>query len=160
MVVVRKANASDVPVILQLIRALAAYEREPNAVVATEEGLLRDGFGSGEPAFHVHLAEIDGDVVGFALWFYTYSTWLGRRCLYLEDLFVKPEMRGKGAGIALMRELARAAVDAGCKRFEWEVLDWNQPSIDFYEKIGARVERQWLSVRLAGEALERLASRA
>jgi GNAT superfamily N-acetyltransferase len=144
--------------ILSLVRELAEYEREPDAVVATEEDFLRDGFGP-SPAFHVHLVELDGAVVGFALWFFSYSTWIGRKCLYLEDLFVRPAARGKGAGLALMKKLARVALDAGCKRFVWQVFDWNQPSIDFYEKLGAKILREWLSVRLDGEALERLASR-
>jgi GNAT superfamily N-acetyltransferase len=128
-------------------------------VLATEDDFVRDGFGE-SPAFHVHLVEIDDEVVGFALWFYSYSTWEGRKCLYLEDLFVRPAARGKGAGLALMKTLARVALENGCKRFVWQVFDWNQPSIDFYEKLGAKILREWLSVRLDGAALERLASRA
>jgi GNAT superfamily N-acetyltransferase len=153
---IREATRADVPLVLALIRELAEYEREPDAVVATEEDLLRDGFGPA-PAFHVHLVELEGEAVGFALWFFSYSTWLGRKCLYLEDLFVRPAARGKGAGIALMKTLARVAIDTGCKRFTWQVFDWNQPSIDFYEKLGAKILREWLSVRLDGDALERLA---
>lgn len=157
MIAIRPARASDVPVIVALVRELAEYEREPDAVVASEEDLLRDGFGP-SPAFRVELAELDGEIVGFALWFFSYSTWLGRRCLYLEDLFVRPAARGRGAGLALMRRLARIAVDEGCRRFVWQVLDWNEPSIAFYEKLGARVAREWLTVRLEGDALVRLAS--
>lgn len=153
---IRRATATDVPTILALIRELAVYEREPDAIVATEGDLLRDGFGP-SPAFHVHLAELDGETIGFALWFFTFSTWRGRRCLYLEDLFVRLEHRGRGAGLALMRALARVAVDEGCARLCWQVLDWNEPAIAFYEKLGARMQREWLSVRLEGEPLLALA---
>lgn len=153
---IRHAKKDDIPLILELVRDLAIYEREPEAAKATAEDLRRDGFGE-TPAFHVLIAELDGAAVGFALYFFTYSTWRGRRCLYLEDLFVRPEQRGKGTGIALMRALAREAVGQECARFVWQVLDWNQPSIDFYERLGARVERQWLHVRLEGEALTALA---
>ncbi|MBS2018482.1 MAG: GNAT family N-acetyltransferase [Deltaproteobacteria bacterium] len=166
MLVIRKATAADVPRILTLIKELAEYEREPHQVIATEEDLLRDGFPAEPgraPAFHVLLVH-DGDTatapVGFALYFYSYSTWNGRRCLFLEDLFVEPSHRGKGAGLALMRALAREAVDARCMRFVWNVLDWNQPSIDFYERLGAKVLREWLTVRLEGDALATLASAA
>jgi GNAT superfamily N-acetyltransferase len=156
MLDVRIATAADVPVILQLVRDLATYEREPNAVVATEADLLREGFGD-QPAFHVHLATWNGSVIGFALWFFTYSTWTGTRCLHLEDLFVAPEHRGRGAGLALMRTLARKAIDAHCKRFIWQVMDWNAPAIRFYEKIGAKVMPEWIAVRLDGPALTSLA---
>ncbi len=161
MLSLRRATAADVPVILGLIRELATYEREPDAVVATEEDLLRDGFGA-QPAFHVLLADwVEGGAppvtVGFAFWFFTYSTWEGRRCLHLEDLFVKPSHRGRGAGVALMRALAREAVTAGCRRFVWQVLDWNEPAIRFYESLGARVLPEWQSVRVEGAALQVLA---
>ncbi len=155
---IRPATAADVPTILDLIRELADYEREPAAAVATEADLLRDGFGP-TPAFQVIIAELDGETVGFALYFFTFSTWRGRRCLYLEDLFVRPESRGHGAGLAMMRALAREAVRLECARFCWQVLDWNKPSIDFYEKLGASVQPQWLSCRLEGDALTRLAGR-
>jgi GNAT superfamily N-acetyltransferase len=153
---IRPATADDVPVILALIRELATYEREPDAVVATEEDIRREGFGRA-PSFHVLIAERSGEPVGFALYFFTYSTWRGRRCLHLEDLFVRPEHRGHGLGLALMRALAREAVSQGCPRFVWQVLDWNEPSIVFYEKLGAQIQRQWLTVRLEGEALAALA---
>lgn len=156
-VTIRRATPADAPTILALIRELAAYEREPDAVVATEADLIRDGFGP-SPSFHVLLAELRGETIGFALWFFTFSTWRGRRCLYLEDLFVRPEHRGRGAGLALMRALARVAIDEGCARFCWQVLDWNEPAIAFYEKLGAKVQREWLSVRLEGEPLAALAS--
>ncbi len=154
---VRSATATDVPAILALIRELAHYEREPDAVVATEADLLRDGFGP-SPAFHVLLAEYEGDTIGFAFYFFTYSTWRGRRCLYLEDLFVRPPFRGRGAGLALMRTLAREALAKDCARFCWQVLDWNEPAIAFYEKLGAQIQREWLPVRVDGDALAKLAA--
>jgi len=157
MIAIRPATREDVPRILELVRGLAAYEREPDAVVATEEDYLRDGFGE-HPAFRVHVATEDGAVIGFALWFFTWSTWRGRRCLHLEDLFVAPEHRKKGAGLALMRALAGEAASAGCARFVWQVLDWNEPAIAFYEKLGATVLREWIPVRMEGEPLARLGS--
>lgn len=160
MLTIRRAVAADVPTILALIRELADYEREPDAVVATEEDLLRDGFGSA-PAFHVHLAEwTEGgttSIDGMAFWFFTYSTWVGRRCLHLEDLFVRPAARGRGTGLALMRALAAEAVAARCGRFVWQVLDWNTPAIAFYEKLGARLHPEWRTVRLEGDAIAALA---
>ena len=157
MLVIRKATATDVPDVLALVKELAAYEREPDAVIATEADFLRDGFGE-TPAFHVLVAEdAGGAVIGFALYFFSYSTWVGRRCLYLEDLFIQPEHRGKGAGIALMKALAKEAVAKECRRFVWQVLDWNAPAIAFYERLGASVRREWLSVRLEGDALAALA---
>jgi GNAT superfamily N-acetyltransferase len=156
MLVIRKATPTDIPEVLVLVKELAAYEREPDAVVATEADFLRDGFGE-TPAFRVLVAEDDATIVGFAFYFYSYSTWVGRRCLYLEDLFVQPAHRGKGAGIALMKALAKEAVANECRRFVWQVLDWNEPAITFYERLGAKVLREWLTVRLEGDALARLA---
>jgi GNAT superfamily N-acetyltransferase len=156
MLVIRKATPEDVPSVLTLVKELATYEREPDAVIATEADFLRDGFGEA-PIFQTHVALWDGEIVGFALWFVTYSTWVGRGCLYLEDLFVRPAVRGRGAGLALMRTLAREAVDRGCKRFVWQVLDWNAPAIAFYERLGAKVMREWLTARLDGPALAMLA---
>ncbi len=156
MLTLRAALASDVPVVLSLIRALATYEREPDAVVATEADLLRDGFGDA-PRFRVLLAEWDGAPVGFAFYMFTYSTWRGRPVLYLEDLFVLPEHRKKRIGITLMRRLAEIALEERCERFVWEVLDWNEPSIHFYESLGARVLRDWLNVRMDAEAIAALA---
>jgi len=159
-VYIRAATSADVPVILTLIRDLAAYEREPDAVVATEADLRREGFGP-SPAFHVFLAEDDGGApLGFALYFFSFSTWRGRRCLYLEDLFVRPEHRRRGTGLALMRALARAAVAEDCARLCWQVLDWNEPAIVFYEKLGATIQREWLTIRLEGDQLEALAASA
>src|SRR6185369_462549 len=158
MLTIRPANGDDAATILDLIRALAIYEREPDAVTATEADILRDGFGA-TPRFRCVIAEWDGQAAGFALWFYNYSTWQGRAGLYLEDLFVKPEFRGKGIGKELLLHLARVASDEGCGRFEWSVLDWNTPAIEFYESLGANLHREWLRMRVEGDALVRLAAR-
>ena len=154
----RAATPADVPVILRLVRDLAEYERAPDAVVATEQDFLRQGFGP-SPRFSVLIAEEEGQVAGVALWFFTFSTWLGKPGLYLEDLFVRPELRGRGIGKTMMIELARIAVRDGCGRFEWSVLDWNQPSIDFYRSLGARLMEEWVVCRLEGDALRSLAER-
>jgi GNAT superfamily N-acetyltransferase len=154
----RPATRADVPLILALIRELATYERDPDAVVATEEALLRDGFGE-RPLFQVTIAEWSGAPVGFSFWFLAYSTWRGQPTLYLEDLFVRPEARGRGIGKEMMRHLAGTALDLGCGRFVWQVLDWNTPSIEFYESLGAQVVREWLTCRVDGDALQALAGR-
>jgi GNAT superfamily N-acetyltransferase len=156
MLKIRPATREDAATILDLIRALAIYEREPDAVSATEEDIVRDGFGA-NPKFRCVIAEWDGQAAGFAFWFYNYSTWQGRPGLYLEDLFVKPEFRGKGIGKALLLHLARVAADENCGRFEWSVLDWNTPAIEFYESLGAKLHREWLRMRVEGDALDRLA---
>ena len=156
MLVIRKAEAHDVPVMLQFIRELAEYERDPSAVVATEADLLRDGFGP-SPRYFSLVAEWDGAPAGFAFYFHTYSTWLGRWGLYLEDLFVRPSFRGRGVGKALLVELAKIGVEEKIGRMNWQVLDWNTPAIEFYERLGALRLSEWETFRLAGEALERLA---
>ncbi len=154
--IIRPATAADVPLILSFIRALATYERAPGAVSATEEGLLRDGFGP-HPYYECLIAECDGQPAGFALYFFNYSTWMGQPGLYLEDLFVQPELRGRGIGKALLQRVAAVAVDKGCPRLQWEVLDWNTPAIDFYAAMGAEFLDEWRNVRVSGEALLRLA---
>jgi GNAT superfamily N-acetyltransferase len=154
---IRTANPSDVEQILTFIRALAEFEREPDAVKATEADLLRDGFGP-SPYFRCLMAEQDGQPAGFALYFFNYSTWVGRPGLYLEDLFVMPHLRGQGIGRLLLARVAAFAVEMGCKRLQWEVLDWNQPAIEFYRSMGAEFQDEWRNVRLAGTALERLAT--
>ena len=154
---IRTAIPADVPQILAFIRALAEFEREPEAVEATEEGLLRDGFGS-QPFYHCLIAEHDGRPAGFALYFFNYSTWVGRPGIYLEDLFVNPELRGLGIGKALLQRVAAIAGEKGCKRLQWAVLDWNAPAIDFYRSVGGEFLDEWRSVRLSGEALDRLAA--
>ena len=153
---IRPAVADDVPQILAFIRALAEYEREPDAVVATEADLLRDGFGP-NPYFWCLIAEQDSQPAGFALCFYSYSTWLGRPGVYLEDLFVLPAFRGKGIGKALLQKVAAIAIEKECPRLSWEVLDWNTPAIDFYRANGAEFLDSWRNVRVSGEALNRLA---
>lgn len=154
--IIRPANRADVSIILDLIRGLAAYEREPDAVVATEEDLLRDGFGDNQ-YFSCLIAEQDGAPAGFAFYFFDYSTWLGRPGLYLEDIFVYPEFRRLGIGKALLQRVAAIAVEKGCPRMKWEVLDWNTPAIEFYGAMGAEFMDTWRNVRLSGEPLQRLA---
>jgi GNAT superfamily N-acetyltransferase len=156
MLTLRPATPTDVPAILGFIRELALYEREPDAVFTTEADLLRDGFT--EPRrFHCLMAEWDATPVGFALYFYNYSTWEGRPGIYLEDLYVQPAMRGKGIGKSILTRLAAIAVEEDCARFEWSVLDWNQPSIDFYHAMGAVMKSEWRGMRVDGEALRNLA---
>jgi GNAT superfamily N-acetyltransferase len=158
MLTLRPAIVDDVPVIRALIRELAEYERELESAVATEEDLRRDGFGEA-PRFHTVLALWDGEAVGFALYFFNYSTWQGRPGLYLEDLFVRAEQRGRGIGTALLRRLAQIAVEENCGRMVWQVLHWNEPAIHFYESLGAHVHREWLTARVDGAALASLAGR-
>jgi GNAT superfamily N-acetyltransferase len=153
---IRPATPDDVSQILKFIRALAEYEREPHAVTATEADLIRDGFGP-NPFFRCLIADHDGVPAGFALYFFNYSTWLGRPGLYLEDLFVLPEFRGLGIGKALLQRIAAIAEEQGCKRLQWEVLDWNTPAIDFYSAMGAEFLDSWRNVRLTGDAIKRLA---
>jgi GNAT superfamily N-acetyltransferase len=154
--VLREATRDDVPAIRRLIQDLAEYEKEPQSAVVTEADLLRDGFGE-RPLFRVVMAEWEGEVVGFAFYFFNYSTWQGRPGLYLEDLFVRPSHRGHGIGKALLVHLAGVALRENCGRFVWQVLDWNEPALGFYESLGARVMKEWLTMRVDGEALRRLA---
>jgi GNAT superfamily N-acetyltransferase len=156
MLAIRPAVPQDAQLIVQFIRELAEYEREPQAAVATISDILRDGFGP-EPKFRTLMADWDSRPAGFALFFLNYSTWLGRPGLYLEDLFVRPEFRGNGIGKAMLRELARIALQENCYGMKWQVLDWNTPAIDFYEALGAKLQKEWLSVRITGEPLEKLA---
>src|SRR6201997_4038020 len=153
---IRPATLADVPVILELIRALATYERAPDEVTATEESLAEVLFGN-KPAAEVLIAFENRTAVGFAVFFHNFSTWLGRPGLYLEDLFVSPEHRGKGYGRALLIELAKIARDRGCGRMEWAVLDWNEPAIQFYRKLGANPMNEWTVFRLTRDGIARLA---
>jgi GNAT superfamily N-acetyltransferase len=153
---IRSAIVGDVPIILELIRALATYERAPDEVTATEQGLVDVLFGE-KPAAEVLLAFEGNRAVGFAVFFHNFSTWLGRPGLYLEDLFVRPEDRGKGYGYALLIRLAQIARDRGCGRMEWAVLDWNEPAINFYRKLGANPMHEWTVFRLTGEEIAKLA---
>ncbi len=157
MTEIRPATPADIAVILRFIRELALYEREPDAVFATEADLLRDGWGPA-PRFRSVIAEHDGEPVGFALFFSSYSTWRGHHGIRLEDLYVTPSARGKGIGKALLRHLAQIAVAEGCPRLEWDVLNWNQPAIDFYRSVGAVPLSDWTIMRLADQALTTLAN--
>jgi GNAT superfamily N-acetyltransferase len=160
MLTIRPAQASDAALILNFIRDLAEYEHLAHAAVASEQDLLRDGFPAqgGTPKFRCLIAEWEGAPAGFALYFYSYSTFQGRAGIWLEDLFVKPEFRGRGIGKGLLLEIARIAVRERCGRYSWQVLDWNKPSIDFYQSLGAKMMSEWLTMRVEGEALEALAS--
>lgn len=154
----RFATAADVPLVLELIRGLAEYERLAGEVVADEATLAAHLFGA-RPAAEVVIAEHEGAPAGFALFFHSFSTFVGRPGLYLEDLFVRPELRGRGIGETLLAFLARLAVERGCGRFEWAVLDWNQPAIRFYERLGAKAMDAWRVFRVDGPGLEALAAR-
>jgi GNAT superfamily N-acetyltransferase len=153
---IRPADMADVPIILQLIRDLATYERAPNEVTATERQLADVLFGE-KPSAEVALAFEEDTPVGFAVFFHNFSTWLGRPGLYLEDLFVKPDVRGKGYGRALLVYLAKMARERGCGRMEWAVLNWNRPAIEFYDKLGAKPMDEWTVYRLTGDEINRLA---
>jgi GNAT superfamily N-acetyltransferase len=156
---IRPARAGDIPAIHRLIRNLAEYERALDEVTATEQDLA-GALLAERPSLFAHVAEEDGQVVGFALWFLNYSTWLGRHGIYLEDLYVIPESRGRGHGRALLAELARICVERGYGRLEWWVLDWNSPARRFYESLGAVAMDEWTVHRLTGLALRTLAARS
>ena len=156
MLSIRNADPQDIPVILSFIRELAEYEREPKAVQATEADLRRDGFSS-SPKFRVIISEWDRDPVGMAFFFHHYSTWQGRAGIYLEDLFVRPQFRGRGIGKALMVHLARIALDENLYGIRWEVLDWNALAIEVYQRQGARFREHWRVMQITGEDLKRLA---
>lgn len=155
---IRFAEPADVPVLLALVRELAAYERAADQVAATPD-LLHEALFGPKPAAEALIAERDGAAVGMALFFHNFSTWTGRRGLYLEDLYVTPAARGAGVGKALLKRLAEIAVARGCARFEWAVLDWNRPAIDFYRAMGAEMMDEWRICRVRGEALAALARR-
>ena len=154
---IRSATVEDVPVVLDFIRRLAEYEKLSHVVVVTEELLREEMFGA-RSHVEVLLGHAGGQAVGFAVYFHNFSTFLGRNGLYLEDLFVLPEMRGRGYGKQLLLALASIAQQRGCGRFEWAVLDWNQPSIDFYKSLGAVPLDDWTIFRVTGKALEKLAA--
>ena len=154
---IRPALVDDVPLIRALIAELAVYEKLADAAVASDDDLRAQLFGA-QPAAEVLIGEVDGEPAGFALFFHNFSTFLGKRGLYLEDLFVRPEFRGSGLGRHLMATLARIAVQRDCGRFEWSVLDWNEPAIAFYRKLGATGMHEWTVQRLEGEALHALAA--
>jgi GNAT superfamily N-acetyltransferase len=158
LIQIRPATPTDVPLILQLVRELAEYEREPDAVIATEAMLHEALFERG--VAESVIAELDGKPMGFALFFHNFSTWTGKPGIYLEDLYVTPDARGAGAGKALLQHLAGIALDRGCGRFEWAVLDWNTPAIDFYRAMGAQAMDEWTVQRVSGDALTALAGRS
>lgn len=154
---IRKATPEDAGTILHFITELAVYEKAGHEVEATVQTVTGSLFGP-DSVSHAVICERDGDPVGFAVWFFNYSTWQARNGLYLEDLYVTPEQRGTGAGRMMLRYLARIAVEKGCGRFEWSVLDWNEPAIKAYEAIGAEPLTEWTRYRLSGTALESFAA--
>lgn len=149
---IRPATPDDAELILRFITELAIYEKAEHEVKTDAAGIRDSLFAEGSTA-HGLICENDGQPIGYAVYFFNYSTWLGKHGLYLEDLYVSPEARGLGAGKALLRHLAQLAVARGCGRFEWSVLDWNTPAIDFYESFGARPQSEWTTYRLTGQAL-------
>jgi GNAT superfamily N-acetyltransferase len=159
MLEINTATRNDVPTLLALIRQLAAFEKKPHKAVVTEADLLRDGFGA-QPRFRALIAEWKGTPAGYASFFYFYSTFQGRSALFLEDLFILEELRGKGIGKALLAAVAKLAVDEGCFGLRWEVLDWNQPAIDFYEKLGASFLNERKVVAFDEDAVRRVAETA
>ena len=152
---IREAQIGDVPAIHNLIVELAIYEREPDAVIASVKDIENNLFGDKAVAY-CHVAEVEGEIVGIAIWFLNYSTWLGKAGLYLEDLFVRPEFRGRGLGLDLMKTLARLCVERGYERFQWWVLDWNSPAIEFYRSLGAVAMDEWTVYRVSGAELKQL----
>jgi len=154
---IRVAVKEDGPRILQLIKDLAKYEKAPLEAKATLEQIEETIFSANPSAF-CHVAEVDGEVIGIAIWFLNYSTWLGKPGIYLEDLFVDPNYRGQGYGMAFLKTLAKICVERGYERFQWWVLDWNEPSIEFYKSIGAVPMDEWTIFRVSGEALKKLGS--
>ncbi|HVY81839.1 MAG TPA: GNAT family N-acetyltransferase [Steroidobacteraceae bacterium] len=157
-ITIRPAEEHEVPIVLGFVRELAEYERLANEVVATEDDMREALFGT-RPYAEVVFACVDGEPVGFALFCYNFSTFLAKPGIHLEDLFVRPAYRGRGIGQRLLTWLARETIKRGCGRLEWAVLDWNEPSIRFYESLGARALKEWFTYRLAGEALEKIANR-
>jgi len=158
MLVIREATASDAPLIVEMIRELADFERELDQVDTTPDDLVRDGFGE-NPRFYAFVAEWDGQAAAYIFYFFTYSTWAGRSSLFVEDLFVRARFRGKGIGTALLKRMAAIAREKKCYGMRWEVLNWNSAAIDFYQSLGAKVQSQLTPVMLTGPAFENLASR-
>ena len=152
---IRPAQRQEVGIVLQLIHDLAVYEKAPNEVEATEKELLETIFSS-DPKVFCDLVEVDGEIAGLAIWFLNYSTWQGKHGIYLEDLFIKPEFRGRGYGKALLKHLAKICDEKGYGRFQWWVLDWNSPAIEFYRSLGAVAMDEWTVYRVSGQALKEL----
>ncbi len=151
-ITIRKATIDDAETILFFIRELAIYEKAEHEVLATVASIESSMFGDNS-GVHGLIAEIEGKAIGFSVYFYNYSTWLAKPGLYLEDLYVSPEYRGKGAGIALLKHLANIAIERGCGRFEWSCLDWNTPSREFYQSLGAEPQNEWIGYRMSGQTL-------
>jgi GNAT superfamily N-acetyltransferase len=156
MLKLRKATRKDIPLVLSFIRELAKYEKAPDAVSCTEKDLRRDGFGS-NPKFRVVIAEWNGEPAGMAFFFHNYSTWRGRPGIFVEDLFVRTQFRGKGVGRALMAKLAKTAIAEQCHGIRWEVLEWNKPAIDVYQHLGSKFREGWRIMQISGEELRELA---
>ncbi len=157
MLLIRDATPADAPLIVKMVRELAEFERELDQVEITPEDVVRDGFGA-SPCFHAFIAEWDGQPAAYALYFFTYSTWAGRPSLFVEDLFVRSQFRGKGIGTSLLQRMAAIARDKHCYAMRWEVLNWNTPAIDFYRSLGAKLQSEWSPVLMRGSAFEQLAS--
>jgi len=155
-ITIREATKKDSNIILGFIKELAKYEKAENEVIATESSIANSLFNSGSSTKAI-ICEKNGIPIGFAVYFFNYSTWLGRHGLYLEDLYVSATERGSGAGKSLLKYLAQLAVSKGCGRFEWSVIDWNQPAIKFYDSLGAKPQNEWITYRLSGEELRNLA---
>lgn len=158
MLVIREATAADASLIVEMIRELAEFERELDQVDIAREDLLRDGFGE-SASFQAFIADWDDEPAAYALYFFTYSTWVGRPSLFVEDLFVRSQFRGRGIGTSLLQRMAVIAREKNCYGMRWEVLDWNTAAIDFYRSLGAKVQSQWSPVLLTGSAFDDLASR-
>jgi GNAT superfamily N-acetyltransferase len=156
-IAIRQASAKDAALIIRFITELAIYEKAEHKVIATESD-IRDSLFGQDSSTHAVICSIDDEPVGYAVYFFNYSTWLGKHGLYLEDLYVSPGHRGSGAGKALLAHLAKIAVSRNCGRFEWSVLDWNEPAIQFYRSLGAKPQDEWVAYRLTGKALEDLAN--
>ncbi|MFZ6873811.1 GNAT family N-acetyltransferase [Undibacterium sp. Di27W] len=156
-ITIRPALPADAALIHAYITELAIYERAEHQVIASIEDIRQSLFATDSPARGL-ICAIDGEPVGYAIYFLSYSTWLGRKGMYLEDLYISPSHRGSGAGKALLRHLAQVAVETGCGRLEWSVLDWNEPAIQFYQSIGAKPQDEWIRYRLAGEGLREFAA--
>lgn len=154
--IIRSATIDDTEIIFKFINELAIYEKAPQEVITTAEE-IRTTLFSNSPLAYALIAEINGEAVGYAVYFYSYSTWLGKQGIYLEDLYVSPPSRGLGAGKAMLKEIAKIAITKQCGRVEWSVLDWNQPAIDFYQSVGAKPKDEWTVYRLASDELNKFA---
>lgn len=157
LLTIKQAAVEDSGLILRFVEELADYEKAAHEVLATESDIRESLFGDNSTT-HAVICSVDDKPIGFAVYFFNYSTWLGKNGLYLEDLYVSPEYRGVGAGKALLKHLANIAISKQCGRFEWNVLDWNEPAINFYQSIGAKPQNEWIGYRLAGQALEEFAN--